>query len=142
MLDSSIPLENGPELVGTKTASVGGQTHHFHKVVPIDPPTAVVTKIGATDTEVTLASVNESRRGLIVKNDSPSRLYVKYGPGADWRSSFTDWIEPGATWVMPMPAYTGLVNAMWRPANDPFNSLSNFGSGGVSGAAYVTDVQS
>src|SRR5215212_2592552 len=52
-----------------------------------------LAQVSAADTSATLAASNAARVGLIVKNDSPQRLYLKYGAGADWQTSFTDWVE-------------------------------------------------
>lgn len=99
---------------------------------------ATVSSVDASEVAATLAAA-ASRRGLIIKNDSPQRLYLKYGSGADPATSFTDWVEPGATWVMSSPLYTGLVSGVWLPPELQFSSQSNFGAGAVSGRAFVTE---
>jgi hypothetical protein len=108
--------------------------------VPAGGATATVTKADASETAATLAAADATRRALLIKNDSPNRLYLKYGGGADWQNSFTDWVEPAATWVMPEPLYTGEVSGVWEPAELGYSPQSNFGRGAVSGQAYVTHV--
>lgn len=97
---------------------------------------ASVATVDATDAAATLAASSATRRGLLVRNESPDPLYLKYGSGADWQSSFTDVVAPMTAWSMRAPIYTGVVSGVWKPKNPAVPRSS----GGVSGTAYVTDV--
>jgi len=63
-------------------------------------------------TNVTLCASNAARKGLIVYNDSPSTMYLKYGATAS-ATSFTVKIPADGYWEMPDPVYTGQIDVIW-----------------------------
>jgi hypothetical protein len=81
-------------------------------------PNAVTANVASSIASVVIRAAQVARRGLIVFNDSTSRLYLKYGAGAS-PTSFTVRIEPEGYWELPYNAepYTGLVEGIWEAAN-------------------------
>jgi hypothetical protein len=67
---------------------------------------ATVTPVPAAATTTLLLAANASRVGVIIFNDAPTALYVKYGDGVSG-SSFSVKLESGVYHEMPSPAYTG-----------------------------------
>jgi hypothetical protein len=73
---------------------------------------------------VTLRAANANRLGLVIYNDSNSRLYVKLGATAS-TTSFTERLESQQSYPVPF-WYTGVVDGIWAP--------------NVSGSARVTEL--
>jgi hypothetical protein len=84
---------------------------------PIAPvaKSASPAKVPATVSAATLAIENAGRKGLIVYNDSPSKLRIMFGAGAS-ADDFTDVIDPGKSWYMLAPVFTGFVTGAWETA--------------------------
>ncbi len=97
--------------------------------LPVRAPkvaSAAVTQVpDVSGSAVTLAGPNAGRAGLIIVNDSPAVLYVKYGAAAS-PTSYTWRLAPYGTVEMADPIYTGLVSGTW--ASD------------AGGFAYVTEL--
>lgn len=81
------------------------------------PSTAVVTRVAASATVVTLQAANTQRQGLIIFNDSATgTLYVKLGSGAS-ATDFTYRLGPALLFETPAGiAYTGIVTGIWSLA--------------------------
>jgi hypothetical protein len=94
-------------------------------VQPGRATTATLTSVADAATSATLVASNTSRMGVIVHNDSTSILYLKYGAAAS-TTSYTYRLEPNATWEMPWPVYTGIIDGIW--------------SANASGSARVTEM--
>ena len=89
------------------------------------PGAAAVTRVDADVASVTLLAVNVARLGAVLYNDADREAFVKFGmTAAD--DDFTHKILPGDRWELPLPAYTGRIDAIW--AND------------VSGGMQVTEL--
>lgn len=77
---------------------------------------AVVSRVPASATSVTIFADNPDRIGAVVHNESLATLLIKYGATA----SATDYsypIGPGETWEMPArPFYTGVIDGIWDAA--------------------------
>jgi hypothetical protein len=73
---------------------------------------AALTNVADQDTNIQLLASNANRRGVIIHNDSPGILYVKYGTTAS-TTSYTYKIAADGTWDMPMPIYTGQIDGIW-----------------------------
>jgi hypothetical protein len=87
---------------------------------------ATVSAIDAsTIAPQTIAAANTSRLGAIVYNDASAVLYLKYGTGASF-DSYTVPVAAGATFVLPLPTYTGEIDGVWGT--------------GASGTLYVTEL--
>lgn len=84
-------------------------------VMPGRASTAGLTAPAASATSVTVLAANTSRLGAIIVNDSTATLYLKYGATAS-TSSFTYKLQGGATWEMPAPIFTGVLDGIWSSA--------------------------
>jgi hypothetical protein len=73
---------------------------------------ATLSNVADQDTNIQLLASNANRRGVIIHNDSPGILYVKYGTTAS-TTSYTYKIAADGTWDMPMPIYTGQIDGIW-----------------------------
>lgn len=87
--------------------------------------TATLTNVNDTASSTTLLAANADRKGAIIVNDSTSILYLKYGATAS-ATSFSYKLNAGATWEMPQPPYTGIIDGI--------------SSADASGAARITEV--
>jgi len=83
--------------------------------LPARVATATLTNVAASATSVSLLASNTSRKGVILFNDSGAILYLKFGATAS-ATSFTYRIDPGATWEMAQPFYTGAIDGIWATA--------------------------
>lgn len=92
---------------------------------PLTAATASVTNQNDQATNVTLLQANGGRKGVVIVNDSTATLYLKYGATAS-TTSFTYRLDPGVTWEMPQPLYTGQIDGIW--------------SVDASGAARITEL--
>lgn len=78
--------------------------------------TAAVTSVAASASSVTLLAANANRRGVIIVNDSVSATLDLAYAGTASTSAYTQSVPPGATWEMPLPAYTGAISGIWSAA--------------------------
>lgn len=77
---------------------------------------ATLTNVGAQISNLTLIANNVNRKGLILYNDSTAVLYLKFGSVAS-TTSFTYYVEGGATLELPTVTYTGQIDGIWSAAN-------------------------
>ena len=90
------------------------------ELAPLSSSTSQVPRTVAT---VSLASANLERKGWIIHNDSPGRLYIKLGAGA----SSTDYsvkMHPRATYELPFPTYLGEITGVWASAGAGFAAIT------------------
>jgi hypothetical protein len=73
---------------------------------------AAVTSQTDQATNVTLLASNASRKGMMIHNDSPVTLYVKFGATAS-STSFTVKMPADSYYEMPSPIYTGQIDGIW-----------------------------
>jgi len=74
--------------------------------------TATLANVSDTDTSTALISANTARLHAKCFNDSTVVLYINYGATAS-ATAFTEKVEPGGSWLMEQPIYTGVVNGIW-----------------------------
>jgi hypothetical protein len=77
---------------------------------------ATLSNVASSATNVTLLSLNTSRRGALFFNDSNQALFLKFGTTAS-TTSFTVKISAGGYYEFPQPIYTGQVDGIWSSAN-------------------------
>lgn len=73
---------------------------------------SVVTSVAFSATNVTILSSNTAREMAMLYNDVDRAAYVKLGATAT-TSSFTVKLLPGAYYELPLPCYTGIIDALW-----------------------------
>lgn len=74
--------------------------------------TATLTNVNDTNASTALVAANASRLHAKCFNDSTAILYINYGATAT-TSAFTERVEPGGSWFMEWPIYTGVINGIW-----------------------------
>ena len=84
-------------------------------VMPGRAATATLTNATGSATSATILAANTSRMGVILVNDSTATLYLKFGATAS-ATSFTYKLDPGMTWEMAAPLYTGAIDGIWTAA--------------------------
>lgn len=77
-------------------------------------PTAALTNVASSATNVTLLASNKNRIEFVIYNDSTAVLYVKYGVTAS-TSSYT--VQVPANGTLVEVNYTGEVDGIWASAN-------------------------
>ncbi len=71
----------------------------------------------SSDEEVLLVSARETRKGVIIYNESVSTLYIKFGAGVT-KESFTVKIPPDATYEMSTSLlWGGDIYGIWDQAD-------------------------
>lgn len=110
--DISATQTSGDGDYGTIAIDLKGQPF----VVPGRCSTANLANVASSATSVTLQAASTSRKGLIIYNDSTATLFLKYGATAS-ATSFTYFLAAGATWEMPSPLFTGIIDGIWASAN-------------------------
>lgn len=74
--------------------------------------TAVLSALASLATSQQALAANTNRAGVIMVNTDANIVRIKYGTTAS-ASSFTVPIGPGAVWEMPIPIYSGRIDAIW-----------------------------
>lgn len=74
--------------------------------------TATLANVADTATSTALIAANTARLHAKCHNDSTVVLYINYGATAS-ATAFTEKVEPGGSWYMEWPTYTGVVNGIW-----------------------------
>lgn len=81
--------------------------------------------IPAQITAVQLLPVNPNRKGVLIYNDSPSMLFLKFGPAVT-SNSYTLQVAPMGLYQSQWPiAPTTVISGRW---------------GAASGSAYITEI--
>lgn len=119
-------VQDGPDHVqGMRLKTADGQNE-----VPADPTfgigvdlktvrgvaTATVAQVVAATTNSTqLVAGNSNRQMLLIFNNTPNDLRIKFGTGAAV-NSFTSIVPPYTEWFMPPGPrpYTGVVHGKWE----------------------------
>lgn len=78
--------------------------------------TALVTRVNASITAVTLSAANPARKTAILWNDSTATVNIKFGPAASM-ADFTWRIGPQSGYELPAPVYVGIISGIWDSAN-------------------------
>lgn len=78
-------------------------------------PTATLSNVVSSATNVTLLTANDNRIGATIYNDSTQSIYVKFGTTAS-NSSFTVLLATNTYYEVPA-GYTGRIDGIWVSAN-------------------------
>lgn len=81
-------------------------------VVAATYSTSSVTSVVSAATSTSILASNVNRRMAIMVNDSDKNAYVKLGTTAS-TTSYSYKLTPGQTLELPMPMYTGAIDAIW-----------------------------
>lgn len=81
--------------------------------VPTVAATATLTALASAATSAQLLASTAGRIGLILVNTDANAVLVKYGTTAS-ATSFTVRIVANGYWEMPLPIYTGRIDAIWE----------------------------
>jgi hypothetical protein len=84
-------------------------------IVSDDITTATLSNVAAAASSVTVLAANASRRRVIIHNDSPSKLRLKFGATASL-TSFTLALNAYETYESPSRAYKGIIDGIWDSA--------------------------
>lgn len=82
-------------------------------VVAATYSTSAVTSVVSAATSTSILTSNANRRMAIMVNDSDKNVYVKLGATAS-TTSFSYKLAPGQTLELPIPVYTGAIDAIWE----------------------------
>lgn len=75
--------------------------------------TTAVTSVTAAATSTSILASNANRRMAIMFNDCDKNAYVKLGATAS-TTSFSYKLAPAQTLELPIPLYTGAIDAIWE----------------------------
>ena len=81
-------------------------------VVAATYSTSAITSVASAATSTSILASNANRRMAIMVNDADKNVYVKLGATAS-TTSFSYKLAPGQTLELPMPVYTGAIDAIW-----------------------------
>jgi hypothetical protein len=96
----------------TKIASGGGVETNALRITPSVLATATLTNLASTAASQSALASNTARRGVLMFNDDANAVLIKYGATAS-ATSYTVKIPADSYWEMPMPIYTGAIDAIW-----------------------------
>jgi hypothetical protein len=74
---------------------------------------ASLTTLASAASSAQLLAANSSRKGLLLYNTDANAVLIKYGTTAS-ASSFSARIPQNYYWEMPLPTYTGRIDAIWE----------------------------
>ena len=74
--------------------------------------TSAVTSVVSAATSTSILASNVNRRMAIMVNDTDRNTYVKLGAAAS-TTSFSYKLSPGQILELPIPIYTGAIDAIW-----------------------------
>jgi hypothetical protein len=95
----------------TKKYTVGAHDVHFEGTFELGPSVAAVTRPTVTAASSQILAANANRARVVVVNETDVWLYLKYGATAS-PIDYTHRIGPGEERVLPLPAYTGRIDAI------------------------------
>jgi hypothetical protein len=79
--------------------------------------TSTITRVASSATSVTLLSLNSSRLGAVLFNESTQVCYVKFGTTAS-STSYTIQVSSNSVLILDQsPIYQGRIDAIWASAN-------------------------
>lgn len=106
-------IETAVDGLETTLTAIDGRLAAVEDTLTADA--ATLSNVADQDTNIQLLASNADRRGVILHNDSPGILYLKYGTTASI-TSYTVKIAADGYWEMPMPIYTGQIDGIWTSA--------------------------
>lgn len=101
----------GQKAMSASTPVVVASDQSAIPVTPARSSTATLSNVAADTSSQTLLAANANRLGAIIVNDSPAKLYVKFGTTAS-DTSFTAKMFSGDTYEIPF-GYTGRIDGVW-----------------------------
>lgn len=78
--------------------------------------TAALSAVPASTSSVQVLPSNPNRNGLIVYNNSNASCFLAFAASSS-TGLFSELLDPGSTYEMPEPIYTGVISAIWTAAN-------------------------
>lgn len=108
---SALPIsDNGGSITvdGTVAATQSGTW----SVATATYATSTVSSVTAAASNTTVLASNASRRQAVLYNDCDKAVYVKFGSTAT-STSFSYRLLPAQTLEIPLPCYTGIIDAIW-----------------------------
>lgn len=110
--------ENGSERIGGSAAF--GLHVELKKAIDLEfarsaVATHTVTPV-STGAAAQIAAANPARRNMTVHNASAVVMWIRLGSAVTLANANFP-IDPGETYEMPSPAYTGVVTAIWEAAD-------------------------
>jgi hypothetical protein len=81
-------------------------------VVAATYSTSSITSVVSAAVSTSILASNANRRMAIMTNDTDKNVYVKLGATAS-TTSFSYKLTPGQTLELPIPMYTGVIDAIW-----------------------------
>jgi hypothetical protein len=82
----------------------------------VRPATATLSNLASSASSQQVLASTPTRRGAYFYNDSTTRCLIKLGTTAS-ATSFTVPLVAGAYYELPVPAYSGRIDAIWDSAN-------------------------
>jgi hypothetical protein len=82
----------------------------------VRPATATLSNLASSAASQQVLASTPTRRGAYFYNDSTTRCLIKLGTTAS-ATSFTVPLVAGAYYELPVPAYSGRIDAIWDSAN-------------------------
>jgi hypothetical protein len=86
-------------------------------VTQIKPTTPTVTSVAASLISGTLIASNTNRKGLIVCNNTDSKIYILFGTGTASSSNFSCFLVSGGIFSLGNTDYTGQLNVISTTTN-------------------------
>ena len=78
--------------------------------------TATLSRVTAATSSKQVLAANPDRHGFICYNNSTAVCYLAFADTAT-NTLFTEQLEPGSTYSMDLPVYTGVISAVWESSN-------------------------
>lgn len=114
-----VKLSDGSGQIGTNASPIIVSGSVFILNPSVGGMNASVTNLTSSASSQLFLGANSARRAVVITNDSPENLYVKFGSVAQL-VSYTYRIGPGGTLELPMgsltPAYLGRIDGVWYAA--------------------------
>jgi hypothetical protein len=105
-------LPAGTNAIGKLAANSGVDIGDVDVTTLPNVSTASLTDLASSTSSAQLLAANAARKGLTLYNTDANGVYVKYGTTAS-ATSFTVLIPTSGYWEMPVPIYTGRLDAIW-----------------------------
>ncbi len=78
--------------------------------------TAALTQVASSTTSVTVLAANINRKEALIFNNSTANLFLAF-TGTAATTAFTVKLAAGASYVLPMPLYKGVISGIWDAVN-------------------------